>query len=355
MTSLLSLSPEELSLLLKQEGYPAFRAPQILDWVWKKRISSWEEMKNIPKELRLWLSERFCLRQLTPVTQQGHAKSAQKFLYKLADGQYIESVLLPASEALYGERSDRYTLCVSSQVGCAFGCKFCASGLLGFSRDLRAEEIVEQILQAESLSGHRMNNIVFMGMGEPLANWDNFTKALDMINAPWGLHIGARHLTVSSSGHAPHIKRLAEDPRQIRLAISLHGASDEVRSQIMPVNKKWNLEELFSALEVWTSQKKQMITLEYILIEGLNNSAQDAKDLIQVAQRFHAKVNLIPYNTVEGLPWKRPSQASCLNFQKSLQQAFIPVTLRIEKGHDIEAACGQLRLKKEQEEKPQTL
>ncbi len=349
--SLLSLTPEELTAAVKDLGQPAFRAKQILEWVWKKRVSSWDEMHNVPAALRNALAERYVLRTLAHVqTQAQEYGGTRKFLYRLDDGRYIESVLLPASQALFGEDSDRQTLCVSSQVGCAFGCRFCASGLNGFTRDLRADEIVEQVLQAEALSGQRVNNLVFMGMGEPLANWDNFTRALDAINAPWGLTIGARHLTLSSSGHAPHIRRLADDPRQIRLAISLHGATNEVREQIMPVNKKWPLETLFDALDYWTSQKKQMITFEYILIDGVNNSPEQMRLLAAHARRFHAKVNLIPYNTVDGLPWKRPSESDCYQFRDGLIQAGVSVTMRMEKGGEIDAACGQLRLKKETEE-----
>lgn len=350
MISVLSLTPDALTTLVKQLGHPAFRAKQILDWVWKKRVTHWDNMQNVPASLRDALSLRYRLNTLELITTQGHASTTQKFLYKLADGKYIESVLIPASQALYGESSDRQTLCVSSQVGCAFGCKFCASGLLGFSRDLETYEIVEQIIQAERISGQKINNIVFMGMGEPLANWDNFTQALDFINAEWGLHIGARHLTVSSSGHAPHIMRLADDPRQIRLAISLHGATDEVRDQIMPINKKWNLESLFESLDYWTSKKKQMVTFEFILIEGLNNTQEQALELASIARRFHAKINLIPYNIVEGLPWSRPNERSCYLFKDLLTSAGISVTMRIEKGSNIDAACGQLRLKQEQGE-----
>lgn len=344
--SLLSVSPEELAEQVKAWGHPAFRAKQILDWVWKKRVLVWDDMSNLPALLRQSLADNFILRRLEHTTTQGEGNT-KKFLYRLSDGRYVESVLIPASQALFGEESDRQTLCVSSQVGCAFGCKFCASGLAGFVRNLDADEIVEQIIHAEKLSGLRVNNIVFMGMGEPLANWDNFTRALDFINAPWGLEIGARHLTLSTSGHAPHIQRLADDPRQIRLAISLHGASNEVRSQIMPVNKKWPLEVLFQSLDYWTSHKKQLITFEYILIDGINNSQEQARLLIEHARRFRAKINLIPYNPVDGLPWKRPSESNCYAFCDTLKKAGIAVTMRIEKGGDIDAACGQLRLKKE--------
>lgn len=349
-SSLLSLTPGKLTEAIVSLGQPGFRAKQILDWVWKKRVSSWEEMRNLPLQLKETLCEHYVLRTLTPVTIQGSPESTQKFLYRLDDGRYVESVLIPASQALYGEDSDRYTLCVSSQVGCAFGCKFCASGLNGFTRNLRTDEIVEQVFQAEALSGRKVNNIVFMGMGEPLANWDNFMPALDFINEPWGLHIGARHLTLSTSGHAPNIRKLADDPRQIRLAVSLHGASDDVRQQIMPVNRKWPLEVLFDALEYWTSRKKQMITFEYILIDGLNNSEEQAGLLIAHARRFRAKVNLIPYNAVEGLPWRRPAEIECYRFRDTLLKAGVAVTMRIEKGGDIDAACGQLRLKQENSE-----
>lgn len=347
--SLLAFTPEELTEKIKQLGQPAFRAKQLLDWIWKKKVSSPEEMLNLPTAFRQMLTENFCMRRLTHVTTQGQG-GTRKFLYRLTDGHYVESVLIPASQALYGEESDRQTLCVSSQVGCAFGCKFCASGMAGFIRNLDADEIVEQIIQAEALSGLRVNNIVFMGMGEPLSNWDEFTRALDFINAPWGLEIGARHLTLSSAGHAPHIRRLADDPRQIRLAISLHGATDEVRNQIMPINKKWPLPYLFESLDYWVARKKQMITFEFILIDGLNNTPEQAKLLAAYARRFHAKVNLIPYNTVEGLPWKRPSENDCYIFRDTLKIAGIAVTMRIEKGGDIDAACGQLRLKRETDE-----
>lgn len=348
--SLLSLTPGEMEALVKEAGHQTFRARQIMEWVWKKRAASWDDMRNLPGNLKDYLSSRCSLRSLEHVQTQGNEEETRKFLYRLTDGRYVESVLLPASQALYGEASDRHTLCVSSQVGCAFGCKFCASGLNGFTRNLQADEIVEQIIQAESLSGQKVNNIVFMGMGEPLANWDNFTRALDFINEPWGLHIGARHLTLSTSGHAPNIKRLADDHRQIRLAVSLHGACNSVRDQIMPVNKKWPLDVLFEALDYWTERKKQMITFEYILIEGVNDGKDQCELLIRHARRFHAKINLIPYNTVEGLPWKRPRDKDCYKFRDTLQSAGIAVTMRMEKGGKIDAACGQLRLKRESAE-----
>jgi 23S rRNA (adenine2503-C2)-methyltransferase len=255
--------------------------------------------------------------------------------------------LIPANPALYGGASDRRTLCVSSQVGCAYGCKFCASGLAGFTRNLDASEIAGQVLAAEQLSNERVDNIVFMGMGEPLANINNLLSAINLITNEKTLHLGARHLTISTSGLVPQIRQLAEHPQQIRLAISLHGATDEIRQQIMPVNRKWPLAELFDALDYWNSRKNQKLTLEYILIENINDSLEQATILARVARRLHAKVNLIPYNTVEGLEWKRPNDQQCRAFRDILKNAGVQATLRLEKGHDIDAACGQLRLKQE--------
>ncbi len=349
--SLFTQTPEDLSALLEDLGEPSYRATQILEWILQKRSTSIEEMSNLPSRLRDHLKEHFTLCSLTPAQSQGSSDSTRKFLFRLLDGRYVECVLIPASPALYGEGSDRRTLCVSSQVGCAFGCKFCASGLDGFTRDLTADEIAGQVLLAEELSGEKVNNIVFMGMGEPLANLSQLLKALELITAPWGLGIGARRLTISTSGLVPQIRKLADHPQQIRLAISLHGASDEVRDRIMPINRKWPVSELFKALRYWTERKKQTITLEYILIDDVNADLAQATLLAQRAKSIQAKVNLIPYNTVEGLPWKRPDEPKCRAFRDALVKNGIPATLRLEKGHDIDAACGQLRLKEERAER----
>lgn len=341
------LTKSQLAELLEEHGQPAYRATQILDWIYKKRAKSWDEMSNLPAALREALAAKYPLRPLTHVLTKGSKDTTRKFLLQLPDERYIETVLIPASPALYGEKSDRHTLCVSSQVGCAYGCKFCASGLDGFTRNLTAAEIVSQIILAEELSGEKVNNLVFMGMGEPLANFKNLCQALEMITADWGLGVGARRITVSTSGLVPQIKKLSELPQQIRLAISLHGPNDETREKIMPVNKKYPVAELFEALTIWNSRKNQKITLEYILIDGINAGIEEARVLAQRAKSIRAKVNLIPYNTVEGLPWVRPSDQGCLNFKKILTNAGVSATLRLEKGHDIDAACGQLRLKKE--------
>jgi 23S rRNA (adenine2503-C2)-methyltransferase len=323
-TDLKSLILSELQEQLRNLGEPSYRAGQITDWVYKKRVDSIDKMTNLPRPLRERLSETFFLGNIDVIRVLGARDTTQKFLFRLADGNLIESVLIPASLALYGGRSDRRTICVSTQVGCAYGCKFCASGLEGFSRNLSANEIVDQLIAVERGTGEKIDNIVFMGMGEPLANLENVLRAIQIINAEWGLGIGARHITISTSGLAPQIRKLGEEHLQIRLAVSLHGATDEVRNRIMPINRRYNIETLLSACDYYKAHKKQRLTFEYILIA--------------------AKVNLIPYNSVSGLPWARPSEKRQEKFLSILRAEEIAVTLRREKGHDIDAACGQLRL-----------
>ncbi len=371
-----SFSREELEEHFRSLGEPAYRVGQLLDWLYARRATRWDAMTNLPKVLREKLATNFSLQTHTLARKQGSHDTTQKFLWQLADGAYIESVLIPANPALYGEASDRHTLCISTQVGCAYGCKFCASGLEGWKRNLGVHEIIEQILATErwyleessklekteaatvkspaSITDRIVNNIVVMGMGEPLANYDNLIKALKILNAPWGGGIGARKITISTSGLAPQIRRLANEPFQFRLAISLHGATDEVRNRIMPVNKKYPLEELTAACENYQELKGRMITLEYILIAGINDSLAQILPLAMLAHKLYAKVNLIPYNTVEGLPWHRPSEEVCENFLAALEKQNVTATLRREKGHDIDAACGQLRLKTEREMMPAT-
>ena len=343
----LSLTLEDWEARLKELGEPKFRAAQAVDWIFRRRVRTWEEMTNLPAALREKLRTEFPPVSLTQVRVSGSEDTTRKFLFKLGDGQLVESVLIPASPALYGERSDRRTICISSQVGCAYGCKFCASGLDGWKRNLSAGEIVDQLLQVEAIAGERINNIVFMGMGEPMANYDNLLRAIGILNAPWGVGLGARHMTVSTSGLVPQIRKLAEQPLQIRLAISFHGATDEVRSRIMPVNKKYPLAELLDACADYVERKRQKITFEYILIEGVNDSDEQARLLAKHARRIGAKVNLIPYNTVTGLDWVRPAEDVQEAFLRTLRNAGVDATLRREKGHDIAAACGQLRLQVE--------
>ena len=371
-----SLTREEIEAQFKLWNEPAFRVAQLLDWLYARRATTWDAMSNLPKTLRAKLNENFSLQILELARKQGAHDTTQKFLWKLSDGAFIESVLIPANPALYGEASDRHTLCISTQVGCAYGCRFCASGLDGWKRNLGVHEIVEQILATERWNeiesaklkvatgktdesaisksqpitdSRVVNNIVVMGMGEPLANYDNLIKALKTLNAPWGGGIGARRMTISTSGLAPQIRKLAVEPMQFRLAISLHGATDEVRNRIMPVNKKYPLHELTGACEDYQKVKGRMITLEYILIAGINDALDQTRPLATLAQRLNAKINLIPYNKVEGLPWVRPADEVCERFVAALEKLDVTATLRREKGGDIDAACGQLRLKTERE------
>ncbi|MGI8889661.1 MAG: 23S rRNA (adenine(2503)-C(2))-methyltransferase RlmN [Chthoniobacterales bacterium] len=348
-SSIKSIPLEELVTYLGAQGAPSYRARQITDWLYRKRVDSFEAMTDLPAATRATLTEDFSFVSPSLVRVLGSKDTTRKFLFRLVDGNLIESVLIPASPALYGETSDRRTACVSTQVGCAYGCKFCASGLDGFSRNLEADEIVEQLLAIEKESGERIDNIVFMGMGEPLANLTNLLRAIRIINAPWGLEIGARHITISTSGLAPQIRQLADEPTQFRLAISLHGATDEVRSQIMPVNRKYPLAVLLDACDHYVAQKKRLM-FEYILIAGVNDSDEQAHRLARHTLRLSAKVNLIPYNTVEGLEWTRPSRNRQESFLRILREQGAVATLRREKGHDIDAACGQLRLQTKREE-----
>jgi 23S rRNA (adenine2503-C2)-methyltransferase len=396
-----SQTAEELEAQFRAWGQPAYRVAQLLEWLYVHRATQWGAMTNLPKALRDELSEHYSLTALDLVRKQGARDATQKFLWRLSDHSLIESVLIPANPALYGEPSDRHTLCVSSQVGCAYGCKFCASGLAGWKRNLSVEEIVGQVLAVEnwnegesrvqspkskvqsqetgagsqkressvrddasrttqteapnpqpsgiSAQTRLVSNLVIMGMGEPLANYENLLKALKILNAPWGGGIGARKITISTSGLAPQIRKLADEPPQFRLAISLHGATDETRNKIMPVNRKYPLGELVAACEYYQQKRGRMITFEYVLIAGVNDGLDQVKPLAALARRLKAKVNLIPYNRVEGLPWEQPGEAAQEAFLRALEKQKVAATLRREKGGDIDAACGQLRLKTERE------
>ncbi len=354
-----SVNADEAERVLTEWGHKSYRATQLLGWLYKKRASSIDEMSDLPLELRDQLSEAFSLQPLELTREQCSRDGTVKFLWRLADGELIESVLIPASIGRDGSQSGRRTLCVSSQVGCAYGCTFCASGLMGYRRNLDASEIVDQVLAVERWHLARgaespkpepmVNNIVMMGMGEPLANYDNLIRALEIFNSPWGLNIGARKITVSTSGLAPQIRRLSGTPQQYHLAISLHGATDEVRDQIMPVNRKYPLEELVSACEAYQQAKGRMIWVEYILIDGVNTGPEQVEALSSLAKRLQCKVNLIPYNPVDGIGLQRPSDETVVQFRDALYQRGVRVTMRIEKGTDIDAACGQLRLKSEKQ------
>jgi 23S rRNA (adenine2503-C2)-methyltransferase len=344
-----SSAPKPLLLDTPPAGWcgpdqPSFRNNQVADWIFRRRVTSFDAMSNLPQAVRDLLDSQYSLEAMNLVRTQGSEDTTRKFLWRLNDGNMIESVLIPASPALYGDRADRRTLCISTQVGCAYGCRFCASGLDGFKRNLTPGEIVGQFLATEQITGEKISNVVFMGMGEPLANYDNLLAAIETLNAPWGLALGARHITVSTSGLAPEITKLAGDPRQTRLAISLHGATNEVRSRIMPINKKFPLEMLLKACDAYQRNKQRLITFEFILIRDLNDTPEQARLLAGLCRRYHAKVNLIPYNKVEGFPWERPADPVIHAFAAELRKAGAQATVRREKGHDIAAACGQLRL-----------
>jgi 23S rRNA (adenine2503-C2)-methyltransferase len=358
-----SFSREELAQQFEVWNEPDYRLTQLLEWLYLKRATTWEAMSNMPKALRERLKESYQLAVLEMARRQGARDETQKFLWRLPDNAFIESVLIPANPALYSEASDRHTLCVSTQVGCAYGCKFCASGLKGWKRNLAPFEIVEQVMALERMLHEdkpegapkqpevwrQICNLVIMGMGEPLANYDALLKALRILNAPWGGGIGARKITISTSGLVPQIRRLAGEPEQFRLAISLHGATDAVRDRIMPVNRRYPLGQLIPACEEYLEKKGKMISFEYILIAGVNDGLDQVEPLSALARRLHAKVNLIPYNQVEGLEWTRPEPAVQEAFLEKLKRNRIPATLRREKGGEIDAACGQLRLRTEKE------
>ncbi len=376
-----SQTREELAARFRDWDQPPYRVDQLLHWLYVSKVVTWDEMTNLPRPLRQQLQGSCSLNVLELARRQGARDTTQKFLWRLNDGALVETVLIPANPALYGDPSDRHTLCISTQVGCAYGCKFCASGLEGWKRNLQPEEIIEQVIGVERWHGAQprtdceeeappgqasmptpgppapdpvmprrlINNLVVMGMGEPLANYENLLKALHILTAPWGGGIGARKITISTSGLVPQIRRLADEPLQFRLAVSLHGATDQVRSRIMPVNRRYPLRELIGACQYYRERKGRIITFEYILMAGVNDRVEDARSLSRLARRLHAKINLIPYNKVEGLPWERPSEAAQEAFLAVLRRDKVTATLRREKGHDIDAACGQLRLKTERQ------
>lgn len=350
---------ESLTVRLAVIGEKPFRAKQILEWLYKKRASSPQEMTNLSAKLREWLAQEFEFAPATPILHKTGSDVTDKLLLKLKDGSLIETVIIRAPQIGVGQDKSRKTICISTQVGCAYGCLFCASGLAGWKRDLSVGEIVMQLVQVcrqedpktqrarEELAS--FDNIVVMGMGEPLANYDNLLAALGILNASWGLGFGARRITISTSGLVPEIERLADESMGFRLAISLHGATDEVREQIMPINRKYPLAKLLPAAKAFARKHGRMLTLEFILIEGINDSLDQAFALKEIARHLHAHVNLIPYNTVDGLAWTRPDVQRQEAFANVLHTANISVTLRREKGHDINAACGQLRLQHEKD------
>ena len=324
----------ELRAELEAMDEKPFRAAQIFDWIYKKRATSFEEFSTLAKPLREKLSGRFSIGALKVADRSESADGTVKFLFRLADGQHIETVLIPAGR--------RLTVCLSTQVGCKFACAFCASGRHGFRRNLRPSEIIGQVLHIQRTLGRGPTNFVFMGMGEPLDNWDNVEKALRIMNAPEGMGIAARRMTVSTAGFVDAFERLSTFDLQINLSISLHAVTDRLRDRLMPINRRFPLEEVVRAAEKYVRDGGRMITIEYVVIAGLNDSLDDADGLAAIARRLRAKVNLIAYSPATGGEFKRPSDAEIARFKRRLEERKVGTTLRQSKGIDIAAACGQL-------------
>jgi len=328
------LTFDELKAELAAQGVPAYRAEQIFAWLYQKGASTFEEFTDLPKTLRESLGAAYAITapELSSVFRS--QDQTQKFLFKLADGCFIETVLIPSG--------GRTTVCVSTQVGCKYSCVFCASGLKGFIRNLTPAEIVNQVLFLKHARQAAVTNIVFMGMGEPLDNYGNLVKAIRIMNSPQGMGLAARRMTVSTAGILPGIRRFKGLGLQVNLSISLHASSDEKRTRLMPVNKKYPLASLIEACLDYLESGGRKITLEYVLIDGVNDSLADAAGLARIARRLRAKVNLIPYSPVPGIPLGVPAEQNLRAFMGRLVEHCVPATLRHSKGRDIQAACGQL-------------
>lgn len=338
MSSIYDLNLQDLEEYLVSINLKPFRAKQILRWLYEKHVTSFFEMSDISKDLQAKLNEDFEIKPLTIKTKQVSKDQTEKFLFELSDGALVESVLMVFD---YG-----FSACLSSQVGCNMGCTFCASGLLKKQRDLTCGEIVSQALMIQrhlDLRGARLGNIVVMGTGEPFDNYDNVMKAMSIINSPFGLEIGARHISISTCGVVPGIKRFSKENLQYNLAISLHAPNDELRSRLMPINRAYNLDTLFEALKEYSSLNSRRLTFEYLLLQGINDSEEHVKQLKELLHGLNAYINLIPYNEVKENDYKTSSEENALRFYDLLKKAGVAVTLRQKKGDDIDAACGQLR------------
>ena len=321
-------------------GLKPFRAKQIFKWLYEKRVDSFDQMSDISKDLKEQLNKDFIISSFKVVRKQESKDGTVKFLFELNDGALIESVLMVFD---YGNSA-----CLSSEVGCNMGCSFCASGLLKKQRNLTAGEIVLQALTIQKYldnDNRRLDNIVVMGTGEPFDNYDNLMKGLSIINCPYGLEIGARHISISTCGLVPMIKKFADEKTQYNLAVSLHAANDELRNKLMPINKAYNLASLFEAIDYYESKSNRRITFEYLLIQGVNSNEKDADDLKKLLKGRNAYLNLIPYNEVKENEYKSTSPKETLTFYDYLKKRGLSVTLRQKRGDDIDAACGQLRAK----------
>jgi len=332
--NLFDLTLDELKSELETMGEKPFRAAQIFDWLYHKGVSDFSGFTSLSKDLREKLAFRFRIGALEVADRRDSGDGTTKFLFRLHDGAFIETVLIRAGR--------RLTVCLSTQVGCKFACAFCASGRHGFNRNLASSEITGQVLYLQHTLGLELTNFVFMGMGEPLDNWANVEKALRIMNAPEGLGIAARRMTVSTAGYLPAFKRLEEFDLQVNLSLSLHAVTDRLRDKLMPINRRFPLEDVVRAAEEYIRSGGRMITLEYIVMRGLNDSLDDADGLAGIARRLRAKVNLIAYSPVEGLSFETPNEADLARFKRWLEERKVNTTLRLSKGSDIAAACGQL-------------
>ena len=328
---------EELKEKLKEMGEKPFRAEQIFKWLYNDRASSFEDMTNLSIDLRNKLNDIFVIKEFKILKKQVASDGTKKYLFNILDGNAIETVLMQYHHG--------YSLCVSSQVGCKMGCKFCASTGIPFVRNLSSGEIVEQIMAVERDEKIRISNIVFMGIGEPLDNYDNVVKAIHLINNPKGLNIGARHISVSTSGLVPKIYKLAEENIQCTLSISLHATTNEQRSKMMPVNNSYPIEELLQACKDYIEKTHRRISFEYALAKENNDNLEDAKRLVKLLKGMLCHVNLIPINKIENGSFTKSSNENIMRFRDYLNEHGIVATIRRELGSDIDAACGQLRRK----------
>ena len=332
----------EMQALFKEMGQPAFRAKQVYTWL-HKGVRSYEEMTNLPKNLRDALSERYPIQAPEVVRRQESARDGTiKYLWRLADGNCVETVLMRYH---YGN-----TVCISTEVGCAMGCAFCASTIGGLVRRLEPQEMLDQVLFTQVDSGLPVSHIVLMGIGEPLDNFDNVMRFLELVNSPDGMNISMRHISLSTCGLVPKIDALAQRKLQISLAISLHGPNDEIRNRIMPVNKAYPIDALLAACRRYYEATSRRLHFEYAMIDGLNDREQDARELLRRFKGLGAHVNLIPLNHVEESPLKPSSRTAVARFQKILEDGGVTATVRRTLGGDIDASCGQLRRKYNKEQ-----
>jgi len=343
--SIYSLQLHELEEWLVTNGEKKFRTKQIFEWLYKKRVTSFEEMSNLSKELREKLEEHFTLTTLKTIVQQTSSDGTMKFLFELHDGYSIETVLMRHE---YGN-----SVCVTTQVGCRIGCTFCASTLGGLKRNLEAGEIVAQVVkvqQAVDELQERVSHVVIMGIGEPFDNYDEMLSFLKIINHDEALNIGARHITVSTSGIIPKIYKFADENMQINFAISLHAPNTEIRSRLMPINKAYKLPDLMEAVHYYIEKTGRRVSFEYGLFGGVNDQVEHAEELAKLVKGIKCHINLIPVNYVPERDYVRTPKEQINLFEKTLKNLGVNVTVRREQGHDIDAACGQLRAKERKEE-----